>query len=86
MHEQFSKYFWDGGCENCSGMFMLRRIIEYASFPDLIRYPFEEFRKYLDDIDLQRLRTSRSRIEFMEYVAEKKDMVDSWEELFGLTR
>lgn len=82
MQERFNKYFWDGGADCCSGAYRLRRIIEYASFPDLIMYPFEEVKQYLSQIDIQRLRTSRNRIEFMQLVQEKEGLVDAWDEIF----
>jgi hypothetical protein len=82
MHERFNKYFWDGGSDCCSGPYKLRRIIEYASFPDLIMYPFEEVKLYLSQIDLEHVRTSQSRIEFMQLVKEKEGSVDTWDDIF----
>lgn len=82
MQERLNKYFWDGGVDCCSGEYRLRRIIEYASFPDLIMYPFEEVKQYLPQIDLQHLRTSQNRIEFMQLVKGKTSSVNSWDEIF----
>ncbi len=82
MHERFNKYFWDGGSECCSGTFKLHRIIEYASFPDLIQYPFSEVKQNLAQIDLKKLRTSQSRIDFMHFVLGKITVVSTWDELF----
>lgn len=81
MQDRFKKYFWDGGGDCCSGLYRLRRIIEYASFPDLIHYPFEEFKLYLSQIDIKRLRTSENRIEFMQLVEEKMGLADTWDDL-----
>jgi len=83
MQERFNKYFWDGGADCCSGAYKLRRIIEYASFPDLIEYPFTEVKQYLSQIDLQSLRTSQSRVEFMQLVLEKENQVDGWDEIMN---
>ena len=51
-----NKYFWDGS-ENLSTRFKVRRMIEYASFPDMINFPFEEFKEGIEKIDLEKLRT-----------------------------
>ena len=83
MQERFNKYFWDGGTDCCSGPYRLRRIIEYASFPDLILYPFEEVKQSLSQIDIQNLRTSQNRIEFMQLVKEKEGLVETWDEMFN---
>jgi len=34
------KYFWDH-TRNASDIFKLKRLLEYASFPDLLKIPFE---------------------------------------------
>ncbi len=82
MHERFNKYFWDGGSDYCSGPYRLHRIIEYASFPDLIQYPFSEIKQNLAQIDLKKLRTSQSRIDLMQLVLEKIDVINTWDDLF----
>jgi hypothetical protein len=43
MQKNMDKYFWDGK-QNISGEYKLKRILEYASFPDLIAYPVEELK------------------------------------------
>ncbi|MHB8090927.1 MAG: hypothetical protein ACYDH8_04900 [Syntrophales bacterium] len=82
MQERFKRYFWDGGADFCSGPYRLRRVIEYASFPDLLMYPFEEVKEYLPQIVIQHLRTSQNRIEFMQLVKEKAGLADTWDEIF----
>lgn len=82
MHERFKKYFWDGGSECCSGAYRLQRIIEYASFPDLIQYPFSEVKQNLAQIDLTKLRTSQSRIDFMQLILGKITTINTWDDLF----
>jgi hypothetical protein len=79
MQKRFHKYFWDG-LENWSPEFILRRIIEYASFPDLINYPFEEVKENLFKIPLQRLRTGELRKEFIIRLAPFVKDSNTWEE------
>ena len=68
MHDDLKKYFWDGSIDSFSPQFRLCRVIEYASFPDLLKYPFEEAKSVIDQIPIDRLRISenRKRINFME--------------------
>lgn len=75
------KYFWDGK-ENTSGAYRLRRMLEYASFPDLIAYPFEELRKYLDTIQVDRLRTSEKRKAFIKLIQPLVPQSESWDDVF----
>lgn len=79
MQEILNKYFWDGNA-NLSNKFIIKRIIEYASFPDMIKLSFMMVRDNIDLIDLNMLRTSSKRIEFIKKL--KPFMVDSitWEE------
>lgn len=60
MHAAFRKYFWDGE-GNISPDFALRRILEYAAFPDLLKLPQDMVRR-IADLDPDRLRTSAKRI------------------------
>ncbi|MBV5338658.1 MAG: hypothetical protein J0665_03735 [Deltaproteobacteria bacterium] len=75
-----NKYFWDGS-ENLSTRFKVQRIIEYASFPDMINFPFKEFQKGIETIDPEKLRTSEKRKRFVimakPYIAGSQ----SWEEI-----
>jgi hypothetical protein len=54
MQKQYAKYFWDEKT-GWSDAFILRRIIEYANFEDLIQYPFEQVKKHIDKIPLNKL-------------------------------
>lgn len=60
MQERFTKYFWDGR-NNLSPQFILRRLLEYASIPDLIHYPFSEVKMHFDEIPLEKLWTGEER-------------------------
>ncbi len=51
------KYFWDGA-SGMSEEFKLKRMLEYASFPDLLSYPLENLKKYISVIDVDKLRTT----------------------------
>ena len=79
MQKRFHKYFWDG-LENWSPEFQLRRIIEYASFPDLIHYPFNEVKENLSKIPLEKLRTGDLRKEFIIKLAPFVSGAKTWEE------
>jgi hypothetical protein len=81
MQNRFIKYFWDGD-SNLSNEFKLRRILEYASFPDLIAYSFEDIKKYLPQMNLDRLRTSEKRIEFLQVIKPFLSNAENWDELF----
>jgi hypothetical protein len=67
MQKNLKNYFWDGD-SNISEEFKLQRIIEYASFPDLISYPFVDLKTYLPLIKINRLRTSEKRKQFIELI------------------
>lgn len=79
MQKRFYKYFWDG-FENCSPTYKLRRIIEYAGFPDLIQYPFEELRLNINSLPFEKLRTSEDRKEFITRLAPFVPSANSWED------
>ena len=81
MQKRFHKYFWDGD-RNLSDEFKVIRILEYASFPDLITYPFEDMKKYLPSIDLDRLRTSSKRIGFLKVMLPFVVNSSNWDEAF----
>lgn len=65
MLKEYNSYFWDSPAETFSEEFRLRRILEYASFPALIKYPFEHLKNNLNKIDINSLRTSFSRKKFI---------------------
>lgn len=79
MQERFLKYFWDG-IENTSPEFQLRRIIEYASFPDLIKYPFSEAKESISKINLETLRTGEERKELIQKLAPFIPIANDWED------
>lgn len=80
MKEEDKKYFWDGS-ENLSTCFKVQRMIEYASFPDLINFPLSVFKEGIEKIDLKKLRTSEKRKKFI--IMAKPHIADSqsWEEI-----
>lgn len=91
MHERYLKYFWDTGSpidiadkikaiSLLSSAYRLRRILEYASFPDLIKYPFEEVKSYMDNIPLDRLWTGEERKNFLKSLKPYIAQTSSWEE------
>lgn len=84
MPDRFDKYFWDGKA-NTSGPYRLRRIIEYASFPDLISYPFEEIKRFLPEISLDKLRTSEKRIELIRLFLPHLAQATDWDDLLKRT-
>ncbi len=79
MQNALDKYFWDGK-EGFSGEFKLRRMIEYASFPDLIKYPFDEVKKYIKHLNPDRLQTGEERKRFIRLLLPYIEESDSWEE------
>jgi hypothetical protein len=79
MHDRFRKYFWDGDT-NWSPTFILKRILEYASFPDLIKYPFDEVKQHLPSINLHQLRTGETRKQYLITLAPYIPNAQSWEE------
>lgn len=79
MLERHKKYFWDN-TQNSSDIFQLKRIIEYASFPDLIAFPFEIVKKYISQINTKTLRTSEKRKHFIDLIKAKTENSESWED------
>ncbi len=74
------KYFWDGN-ENLSVGFRVRRMAEYAAFPDLINFPFGEFREGIALIDPETLRTSEKRRRFIALAKPYIAAANCWEEV-----
>ncbi|MBC8184657.1 hypothetical protein H8E88_26480 [candidate division KSB1 bacterium] len=68
MPNNLNKYFWDSPIETFSPEFRLIRILEYASFPDLFLYPFDNFKILLEKIELDRYRIPESRKILMECI------------------
>ena len=81
MQKNLKKYFWDGD-QNISEEYKLRRILEYASFPDLITYPVEDLKKYLPAINIDRLRTGEKRKEFMKLILPFLSDSKCWDDIF----
>jgi hypothetical protein len=82
MQEKYKKYFWDGQ-GNFTGPARLQRIIEYASFPDFIAYPFDEFKVNIVKIDINRLRTSENRKKLIKLALPHFAFSKSWEEIIS---
>lgn len=78
MLKRHKKYFWDY-TENASEIFKLARLLEYASFPDLIALPFDFFKKYIFDIQIEKLRTTEKRKMFIEQIKKYAAVSDNWE-------
>jgi hypothetical protein len=73
------KYFWDH-TENASDAFKLKRLVEYASFPDLIKIPFDFVKMNIDTLEPSALRTSETRKEFMSRVKGVAHQCGSWDD------
>ena len=80
MQEEYKKYFWDGSKESFSKEYQLNRIIEYASFPDLIKYPFNEMKKNINKVNINSLRTGSSRVKLIQILKPYILKSRSWEE------
>ena len=80
MPDNTARYFWDG-TQNLSPRFQLTRMIEYASFPDLINFPFDVVKSCIDDIDVERLRTSDKRKRFIALAKRYIGSSERWEEV-----
>ena len=79
LHKKLNKYFWDGQ-SNISDSFILRRIIEYASFPDLLLYPFDLFKNHISLIHIEGLRTCEKRKEFIKLLLPYIEHSETWDE------
>ncbi len=79
MLDRYSKYFWDGKT-GWTDDFILRRVIESASFEDLINYPFDDLKLNFGKIPLQKLRTGESRKKFILYLSPFINISNSWQE------
>jgi len=79
MQKILDKYFWDGK-NNLSESFILKRILEYAHFPDLLRSSYDLLKDHIDEIDLDKLRTSPKRILFIKMILPYIKTSSGWEE------
>ncbi|MFC2141061.1 hypothetical protein ACFLQP_02060 [Acidobacteriota bacterium] len=73
------KYFWDH-TRNASDIFKLKRLLEYASFPDLLKIPFEILKSNIHRIDAETLRTSETRRRFVKEIQNYIDSSSDWDE------
>jgi hypothetical protein len=76
---KLEKYFWDR-TENASDSYQLRRLIEYASFPDLIKVPFDFVKININHIAISRLQTSQARILFIRRLQNVINHCRTWED------
>ncbi len=79
MQKILDKYFWDGK-HNLSESFILKRILEYAHFLDLLRSPYDLLKDHIDEIDIDKLRTSPKRILFIKMIFPHIKTSTGWEE------
>lgn len=79
MRKELKKYFWDG-LDNISQKFILKRILEYASFPDMIKLDYDILSENIGNINLDRLRTDIKRILFIKTLLPYIPESSSWEE------
>lgn len=82
MQKNMNKYFWDGEL-NITEEYKLKRILEYASFPDLIAYPIEDMKKYLPTINIDGLRTSQKRKTFIKLIVPLLSKSQSWDDIIN---
>ena len=80
--KNIDKYFWDGTLK-ISEEHKLRRLLEYASFPDLIAYPFENLHKYLPAVNIDRLRTSQKRKDFIKLILPHLPYSHTWDDVIN---
>jgi len=83
MQKEYKKYFWDSSKESFSKEYQLNRIIEYASFPDLIKYPFDEMKKNINKVNINSLRTGYSRVKLIQMLKPYILKSRSWEEVMN---
>ncbi len=89
MHERFHKYFWSGyrgdhrnkDISDFADFYKLQRILEYASVPDLIQYPFSEFKKHISEIRIDKMWTDNMRKNFIKALLPFLPESNSWDEL-----
>ena len=79
MQERYNKYFWDG-IGGWNDEYIVRRILERASFPDLIGFPFGEVKSQIDRIDINKLWTSDTRKRFLLHLQPHIHTCNNWKE------
>jgi len=82
MQKNINKYFWDGTL-SISEEYKLKRVLEYASFPDLIAYPVEDLKKVLPAIDIAGLRTSQKRKTFIKLIKPLLSDSQNWDDIIN---
>jgi hypothetical protein len=80
LHPALEKYFWDHTWNASSDTFKLRRLFEYASFPDLIKIPFDFVKSNIHRLDLEKLRAAQTRRRFVREIQNYIDESNSWDE------
>ena len=83
-HPNLKKYFWDHAM-NASDSFKLKRLLEYAAFPDLLKIPFDFMKNNIHTIDASKLRTSKTRVRFVREIQKEIHHCRNWKEtIFGI--
>lgn len=78
--KRLEKYFWDGK-SNISDAYFVKRVIEYGSFPDILKIPFSTFAKEISRIDISRIRASEKRKRFLKLLLPHMKNAGSWREV-----
>lgn len=78
--DKLNKYFWNF-TQGASDPFKLKRLLEYASFPDLLKIPFDFFKSNYYKVNLEKLRTSKNRICILQRMKNVIDECQNWDEL-----
>ena len=77
--QNLNKYFWDQTL-NSSIQFKTRRLLEYTSFPDLLKVPFGQVKEEICHMDFERLRTGEKRKAFLKKIRDCANSVETWDE------
>ena len=79
MQKRFKKYFWDG-MDNAPAHIVIRRILEYADFPDILHIAFSDFKANIHKIGITNMRTDKRRIEWLQKIMPYTRNSNSWDE------
>jgi len=79
MQEVLKKYLWDG-IVNISDEYFIRRMLVYSSFPDLLKIPFSKFKSTINNLELDKIRTSKARLKFVKCLLPYLKDANDWEE------
>jgi hypothetical protein len=80
LHPALEKYFWDHTWNASSDTFKLKRLFEYASFPDLIKIPFDFVKSNIHRLDPEKLRAVQTRRRFVREIQNYIDESTGWDE------